>query len=223
MIHDVGREDWFGAGKGTRSLSMDRLYMFGFFVVGDLIAFIVSFGILWFFKKERSRRFIRVQRERKRRTGRKFRCEHSLRKLILTCLYVQGTCEIQGGKWQGTSWNDSSGNMTTAGTEEFSLMAVGGDGTHQNDNVFAPPSESIMDNGDAVQQEEDLQAMETDDDVDTPSASSSSDAENENVDEENDLERDQADAERPQLSIEQVGEIIQDESPDWVHLYQYGQ
>ena len=24
MIHDVGREDWFGAGKGTRSLSMDR-------------------------------------------------------------------------------------------------------------------------------------------------------------------------------------------------------
>ena len=125
--------------------------------------------------------------------------------------------------------------MTTAGTEEFSLMAVGGDGTHHNDNVFAPPSESIMDNGDAVQQEEDLQAMETDDDVDTPSASSdeagedlaheelqvSSDAENENVDEENDLERDQADAERPQLSIEQVGEIIQDESPDWVHLYQY--
>ena len=111
------------------------------FILGDCSAFLLSFVLMCYFSKKRQSRFVKVGTITVSRSGKRNRSIRTVRKLLLILLYVQGTCEVQARQWAGSlSGDDAHHDMRTPHFDDISLMAVGGDGTYQDDNVFAPPA-----------------------------------------------------------------------------------
>ena len=222
-----------GAGTGSRSFPSKWWSLFTLLIFGDVMAFLITFGMMAAWGKQKQKRLVKVGMERKCRVGKRVERSRNLRKIILVCLYVQGTCEVYRGPAQDLNSGGLQEHMSHADQEEVSLMSAGGNGTYHNDNVYAPPSTSVYEDGDAVRQgdEAQLDANTEDEDDEQSMASTFGDAGEEHLSHA-ELNSDRDDFEDQgathgtamgpgQLTIDQVSQIIQDESPDWVHLYQF--
>ncbi len=222
-----------GAGNGSRSFPSHWWKLFTLLVLGDVMAFLITLGLLAALGKQKQKRLIKIGPERKSRSGKRTANNHSLRKILLVCLYVQGTCEVYRGSQPDLYSGSTYAHMSQADVEEASLMSAGGNGTHQNDNVYAPPSTSVYDDRGAVLQgDEDQLVTDSEDEEGTQSPiSTQGDDGDDRFSQESmhsvqqevgDQEaRQDTELEPGRLTIDQVSQIVQDESPDWVHLYQF--
>ena len=139
----------------------DRVVTFLLMIVGDIVIFLAT--IMWMILRcrPRSRRLVCISQIRYCRPGKKVKERRFWKPSLLWLLYLQGTHPgaLQVG-WQVVSAANvpvSSLFTEDAQSEPFDemvLMAVSGDGTQQDDNVFAPPSQPLLENPEVVMQEE---------------------------------------------------------------------
>ena len=139
----------------------DRAVTFLLMIVGDIVIFLAA--IMWLILRcrPRSRRLVCISQIRYCRPGKKVKERRFWKPSLLWLLYLQGTHPgaLQAG-WQVVSAaNVPVSSLFTEGAQsepfdEMVLMAVSGDGTQQDDNAFAPPPQLLMENPEAVLQEE---------------------------------------------------------------------
>ena len=208
----------------------DRAVTFLLMIVGDIVIFLAT--IMWMILRcrPRSRRLVCISQIRYCRPGKKVKERRFWKPSLLWLLYLQGTHPgaLQAG-WQVVSAANvpvSSLFTEDAQSEPFDemvLMAVSGDGTQQDDNVFAPPSQLLMENPEAVLREE-ANDVNGDEEGDEELQSSEDEGSSISQPDDDDLQCERNEGQTPSGEPEAHDEpqVVRGvDADDWNHVFQF--